>query len=221
MKINDMNIVITGANGALASFLLEHFSLRAAFVVGTVRQLSKESKLKNNEAIIEMDPLDHYSIDEAISWIQNESGDIHVWMNIIGGFVMGNHVEEGYDDWAFMYNTNFMTSLNCCQQILPHMKRSGWGRIINIGSQLAKRGIPLAGPYCASKLAVHSLTKIIALENSNGITCNALVPGIIDTPANRQNMPDSNNSGWVSVEKIANKIEDIISSHESGQLVDV
>ena len=221
MKINDMNIVITGANGALASFLLEHFSLRAAFVVGTVRQLSKESKLKNNEAIIEMDPLDHYSIDEAISWVQNESGDIHVWMNIIGGFVMGNHVEEGYDDWAFMYNTNFMTSLNCCQQILPHMKRSGWGRIINIGSQLAKRGIPLAGPYCASKLAVHSLTKIIALENSNGITCNALVPGIIDTPANRQNMPDSNNSGWVSVEKIANKIEDIISSHESGQLVDV
>ena len=216
-----MTIVITGANGALASYLLEYFSSRAAFVVGTVRQLAETSVPKNNEAIIEMDPLDHYSIDDALGWVNNEAGDIHVWMNIIGGFVMGNHVEEGYDDWAFMYNTNFMTSLNCCQQILPHMKRSGWGRIINIGSQLAKRGIPLAGPYCASKLAVHSLTKIIALENSNGITCNALVPGIIDTPANRQNMPDSNNSGWVSVEKIANKIEDIISSHESGQLVDV
>ena len=72
MKINDMNIVITGANGALASYLLEYFSGRAAFVVGTVRQLAKTSKPSNNEAIIEMDPLDHYSIDEAISWINND-----------------------------------------------------------------------------------------------------------------------------------------------------
>ena len=115
MKTNEMNIVITGANGALASFLLNYFAERAAFVVGTVRQLSKTTKPKNNEAIIEMDPLDHYSIDEAISWVNNEAGNIHVWMNIIGGFTMGKHVEEGHDDWTYMYNTNFMTALNCCQ----------------------------------------------------------------------------------------------------------
>ena len=214
-----MNIVITGANGSLASYLLEYFSTRAAFVVGTVRQLAETSKPKNNAFIIEMDPLDHYSIDEAIVWTNNEAGDIHVWMNIIGGFNMGNHVEEGRDSWAYMYNTNFMTALNCCQQILPIMKHRGWGRIINIGSQTAIKGMPLAGPYCASKLAVHSLTKTIALENSNGVTCNAIVPGIIDTPANRNNMPEADHSGWVSVEIIANKIEEVLSSKDSGLLV--
>ena len=52
MKIDEMNIVITGANGALASYLLDYFSTRAAFVVGTIRQLAKTSKPKNNEAII-------------------------------------------------------------------------------------------------------------------------------------------------------------------------
>ena len=128
-------------------------------------------------------------------------------MNIIGGFSMGNHVEEGYDDWTYMYNTNFMTALNCCQQILPVMKNSGWGRIINIGSQAATHGMPLAGPYCASKAAVHSLTQIIALENCTGITCNAIVPGIIDTPTNRNNMPDADHSSWVTLDSLAKNIE--------------
>ena len=221
MKIDEMIIVITGANGVLASYLLEYFSARAAFVVGTVRQLAQTSTPKNNEVIIEMDPLDHYSIDDAIDWVNNESGDIHVWMNIIGGFTMGNHVEEGYDDWMFMYNTNFMTTLNCCQQILPFMKRSGWGKIINMGSQTAIRSMPLAGPYCASKAAVHSLTQTIALENCNGITCNAIVPGIIDTPANRNNMPDADHGGWVPLVGLAQNIEKILLSNENGLLLEV
>ena len=221
MKIDEMNIVITGANGALASYLLEYFSTRAAFVVGTVRQLSETSTLKNNEAIIEMDPLDHYSIDEAIDWVNSESGDVHVWMNIVGGFTMGNYVEGGHDDWTYMYNTNFMTVLNCCQQILPFMKNSGWGRIINIGSQTAINGMPLAGPYCTSKAAVHSLTQIVALENCNGVTCNALVPGIIDTPANRNNMPEADHSGWVTLEKMAENMEKILLSKKNGLLLEL
>ena len=221
MKINEMNIVITGVNGALASSLFQYFSTRAAFVAGTVRTLAETSKLINNEAIIEMDPLDHYSIDEAIVWINNEAGDIHVWMNIIGGFSMGNHVEQGHDDWTYMYNTNFMTVLNCCQQILPFMKNSGWGRIINIGSQTVINGMPLAGPYCASKAAVHSLTQTVALENCNGVTCNALVPGIIDTQANRNNMPEADHSSWVALENMAENIEKILLSNKNGLLLEL
>ena len=95
MKTDEMNIMITGANGALASSLLEYFSDRAAFVMGTLRQLVETSRPKNNKAIIEMDPLDHHSIDGAIEWTNNEAGDIHAWLNIIGGFTMGNYVEGG------------------------------------------------------------------------------------------------------------------------------
>ena len=221
MRLDEMNVVITGANGVLASYLLEYFSNRVAFVVGTARQLAEVSRPKNNEAIIEMDPLDHHSIDNAIEWTNNEAGDIHVWLNIIGGFTMGNYVEEGRDDWIYMYNTNFITALNCCQRILPLMKRRGWGRIINMGSQTALRGMPLAGPYCASKSAVHSLTQTIALENCNGITCNAIVPGIIDTPANRNNMPDADHRGWVALEGLAQNIEKLLLSNENGPLLEI
>ena len=219
MKLNEMNIIITGVNGVVATALMDYFSGRAAFVVGTVRQLAKSVNNNNTSAIIEMDPLDLYSIDGAIEWINNEAGDIHAWLNIIGGFTMGNHVEEGRDDWNYMYNTNFMTALNCCQQILPRMKLVGWGRIINMGAQVATKGMPLAGPYCTSKIAVHTLTKIIALENGGSITCNALVPGIIDTPSNRKQMPRADHGNWVGPGKIAKKIEGLLLSDENGALI--
>jgi len=165
--------------------------------------------------------LDHYSIGNAISWINDEVGNVHAWLNIVGGFTMGNHVEEGHDDWNYMYNTNFMTTLNCCQQILPKMKQNDWGRIVNIGAQAAVKGMPLTGPYCTSKAAVHMLTKIIALENGNGITCNALLPGIIDTPANRNQMPDADHGNWVSPKQIAMKIESLLLSEENGSLINL
>ena len=136
-------------------------------------------------------------------------------------FTMGKHVEEGHDDWTYMYNTNFMTALNCCQQILPKMKQNGWGRIVNIGAQAAVKGMPLTGPYCTSKTAVHMLTKTIALENGNGITCNAILPGIIDTPANRNQMPDADHSNWVSPKQIAIKIESLLISDENGSLINL
>ena len=221
MKINEMNMVITGANGALASFLLEYFSTRAAFVVGTVRNLAETYKPKNNERIIEMDPLDHYSIDDAIGWINNEAGDIHVWMNIIGGFSMGTHVEEERDGLIYMYNTNFITALNCCQQILSHMKKNSWGRIINMGAKSALKGVPLAGPYCASKSAVHSLTKIIALESGGHITCNAILPGIINTPANRISMPKADYSTWIDLLSLSKKIKAVLCSQKSGLLIEI
>ena len=168
-----------------------------------------------------MDPLDHHSIDSAINWINSEAGDIHAWINLIGGFTMGKHVEEGRDDWNYMYNTNFMTTLNCCQQILPIMKLAGWGRIINMGAQSAIRGMPLSGPYCTSKAAVHTLTKIIALENGENITCNALVPGIIDTLLNRKQMPGADHGKWIRPSSIAVKIEELLLSSKNGELINL
>ena len=133
---------------------------------------------------------------------------------------MGKRIEEGHDEWGYMYNTNFMTALNCCQQILPKMQHNGWGRIVNMGAQAVVKGTPLAGPYCASKAAVHILTKIIALENGNGITCNALLPSIIDTPDNRNQMPEANYSNWVGLQQIAKRIETLLLSDENGSLID-
>jgi len=115
-----------------------------------------------------------------------------------------------------MYNTSFMAALNCCQQILFKMKRAGWGRIINMGSQSATRGMPLAGAYCTSRAAVYTLTKIIALENGGDITCNAILPGIIDTPANRKQVPGADHSNWIAPKQMAVQIEGLLFSDKNG-----
>ena len=219
MKLNEMNVVVTGANGAVATGLIKHFSKKASFVAGTVRHLSKNLENNKNFTLIEMDPLDVFSIERAILWIKNKAGNIHVWMNIVGGFTAGSSVEEGGGDWNYMYNTNFMTALNCCQIILPKMKQQGCGRIINIGARSAEKGMPLAGPYCVSKVAVHILTKIIALENGGNITCNAILPGIINTETNRKQMPGENHEDWTKIGAIACRAEALLLSKENGALV--
>ena len=221
MNIDKMNIVITGANGATAIVLMDYFSKRANFVVGTVRKLSGMQDINGNRAIIQMDLQDHFSIDETISWIRKKAGDIHIWLNVAGGFTMGGHVEEDHGDWNYMYNTNFMTALNCCQQILPIMKKQGFGRIINFGSQAAVQGMPLAGPYCTSKAALHMLTKIIALELPKNLTCNVLLPGIINTAENRKAMPKADHHNWVKPEQIAEKIAEVILSDINGELLKI
>ena len=99
------------------------------------------------------------------------------------------------------------------------MKCAGWGRIINMGSQSAARGMPLAGAYCTSKMAVHTLTKIIALENGGNITCNAILSGIIDTLANRKQMPSADHSNWIAPKQIAVQIEGLLLSDENGALI--
>ena len=90
-----------------------------------------------------------------------------------------------------------------------------------MGAQAAVKGMPLTGPYCTSKTAIHMLTKTIALENGTGITCNALLPGIIDTPANRNQMPDADHGNWVSPKQIAIKIESLLISDENGSLINL
>ena len=112
-----------------------------------------------------------------------------------------------------------MAGIICIIQILPRMKPAGWGRIINIGAQAAIKGMPLSGPYCTSKIAVHALTKIIALENEGGITCNALVSGIIDAPYNRRQMLGADHGNWVGPGKIAKKIKELLLSDKNGALI--
>jgi NAD(P)-dependent dehydrogenase (short-subunit alcohol dehydrogenase family) len=147
---------------------------------------------------------------------------IDVWINCVGGFSMGSSIENDTTNWKTMFDINFLTCLHGSQAALMHMSKQGRGNIINIGSQAAIDGFPDAAPYLVSKSSVHMLTRLIALENThNNITANAILPGIIDTEANRKAMPDEDFSTWQTPIDIALSIERTIDSNESGLLVSV
>jgi len=131
-------------------------------------------------------------------------GGIDVLINVAGGF-RWEKVEDGdIATWDSLYSMNLRSAVVSCKCALPAMLERGRGRIINIGAGAAARAALGMGAYTASKAGVQRLTEALAEEvKDRNITVNAILPGIIDTPRNRLDMPDADFSRWVSPDAIA------------------
>ena len=216
--MNNNVLIITGSDGATAQALIDYFADKYEHVIGFSRQ-QKTSYLQDSVEVMSVDMLAHRQITAAIDTTIGKYGEINGWINCVGGFSMGNLIEDE-DDWESMHSINFITCLNGCKAIIPQLKKQNHGCIINFGSKAALDGFPTAAPYLISKSAVHYLTKLIAMEmNDSQARCNAILPGIIDTPANRTAMPNENYSTWESTQDIGSKINDIFNSNINGKLI--
>ncbi len=158
----------------------------------------------------------------AVASIINRFKHIDCWVNVVGGFSMGNKVQDTSDsDWDKMWTLNYLTTLNCCMAILPLMNNQKFGRIINFGSRAGEYGLAKAAPYSVSKAAVHSLSMTIAKEAEHEITCNLLIPDVVDTAANRKAMPQADFSKWTRPESLVNIIADLFNDERNGELIHV
>ena len=121
-----------------------------------------------------------------------------------GGWAGGRRFDEATEDeWARMLGTNLETVVNVCRAALPHLRKQG-GSVVAVGSRAAEAGGAGMAAYAVSKVAVHALVRALALENRDlGVRFNAVLPGTIDTPANRRAMPEADPSKWTSAEAIA------------------
>ena len=135
-------------------------------------------------------------------------GRIDILAHLVGGFAGGPSIAET-DDTTFqrMFELNVNSAFHIIRAVLPHMRKTGFGRIIAIGSRAAENPGPGVGAYSASKAALVSLVRTVALENKDsGITANVILPGTIDTPANRRAMPTADTGQWVQPAEIASLI---------------
>jgi NAD(P)-dependent dehydrogenase (short-subunit alcohol dehydrogenase family) len=106
-----------------------------------------------------------------------------------------------------MMDINLNSLFHMLRAALPALRRTGDGRIIAIGSRAALEPGPGVGAYSASKAAMISLMKTVALENKDaGVRANVILPGTMDTPANRKAMPDADFSKWVRPAAVASLI---------------
>jgi NAD(P)-dependent dehydrogenase (short-subunit alcohol dehydrogenase family) len=107
---------------------------------------------------------------------------------------------------------NLRTAVACCKAALPYLMKSGHGRIINIGALGAVKAGAGMGPYAAAKAGVAKLTEALADElKDRGVTVNALLPSILDTPRNRLDMPTADFSRWVAPAAVGEIIAFLIS----------
>lgn len=212
MELREQVVVVTGANGAMGSALVKHLQGRARHVVGTLRGATVDWRpVDETLSYVTGNLTERTAVNFVVAEILRHQGSCHAWINVAGGFGMDGPVEEvPLEAWPRMFDLNFITCLNACQAVLPIFKEQGFGRIINFGSAAGDAGMAQAGPYAVSKAAVHILTQTIAREGDGNVTANLIIPTTIDTPSNRQAMPDADFSSWTPPAVIAEKITEIL-----------
>ena len=135
----------------------------------------------------------------ALDEVAARFGGVDVLVNVAGGFRWQTLEDGDPGAWAALYSMNVLTAANMSRAALGHLRRSRAGRIVNIGANAALKAAAGMGAYAASKAGVHALTQSLAEElKPSGVTVNAVLPSILDTPANRADMPDADVTAWVT-----------------------
>ncbi|SFO99045.1 NAD(P)-dependent dehydrogenase, short-chain alcohol dehydrogenase family [Amycolatopsis arida] len=129
-------------------------------------------------------------------------------VNLVGGFGMGPKVHEApVEDFEWQLRLNLRPTYLVSQAAIPHLVAGGGGSVVCLSSRAAVRPFPGAAGYVTAKAAVLAFVAALDAEyRGDGIRANAVLPGVIDTPANRTAMPNADRSGWVAPEEIAKTI---------------
>ena len=200
-------IAITGASGILGSAVAHAALAQGASVALLDHSIQPRHGLADSEAVLNLggvDLTDPGAAEAALQAVVVRFGGLDALLNIAGGFVWEKHEGGSPETWPRMFRLNVLTAANASRAAIPHLKRSAAGRIVNVGANAALKATTGMGGYAASKAGVHSLTQALADELKDaGVTVNAVLPSILDTPANRADMPRADASAWVAPADLA------------------
>jgi NAD(P)-dependent dehydrogenase (short-subunit alcohol dehydrogenase family) len=207
--MNDRTIAISGAFGSLGRAVAQvaaERGLRVAALDVAANPPAGLAERLGPRALL-LGGVDLSSADgarRAMVEIKARFGRLDALVNIAGGFRWQNIEGGDAATWDLLFAMNLKTALNASQAALPYLLESGAGRIVNVGANSAVKAAAGVGAYAASKSGVHRLTESMADELKNrGVTVNAVLPSIIDTPANRADMPKAQFDHWVAPTDLA------------------
>lgn len=148
-----------------------------------------------------------------------ETAPLRALVNLIGGYAGGAPVHETpLDDFERQFAVNVRPTYLVTQAALPHLMAAGGGAVVCVSSRAAVSPFPGAAGYIASKAAVLAFAQAVAVEYREArIRCNAVLPSVIDTPANRAAQPHADHSRWVTPAEIATVIR-FLASDGSGSI---
>jgi NAD(P)-dependent dehydrogenase (short-subunit alcohol dehydrogenase family) len=218
LGVKDKVVAITGGFGSLgvatAAWLIAH-GARVA-LIGRGAAPAKETLppgVGEATRIGGIDLTDASAAREALDAVNTQLGGLDALLNIAGAFRWETVTDGDPASWDLMYELNVKTALNASRAALPHLLRGKAGRIVNIGAGAGWKAGLGTGAYGASKAGVARLTEALAEElKDKGVTVNAVVPSIIDTPQNRKDMPDADFTRWVAPHEIAALIGFLLSA---------
>jgi NAD(P)-dependent dehydrogenase (short-subunit alcohol dehydrogenase family) len=200
--------LITGATGGLGGAVVERFAAEGWNVLGVDKRPGED---RENVRFVEADLFDSEQVERAVAL----AGDsLRAVVNLVGGFAQGGRVHETpIDEFERQFTLNLRPTYLVTAAAIPRMSA---GTVVCVGTRAALRPFPGAAGYVASKAALLAFVRALDAEyREEGIRVNAVLPSVIDTPANRASMPDADHESWVGPPEIAEVIHFLSSDASS------
>lgn len=198
-------VLVTGANGGLGTEVSRGLLEAGATVVGVARSIGVGDPHDSRFHPVSANLTDPEEVRGLTERLASQFQKIDVLVHVMGGFAGGASVAETDDaTWRKMMDLNLNAAFYVLRAVVPVMREAGQGRIIAIGSRQAVQPAAGVGAYSASKAALVSLVQTVAIENKDkNIRANVILPGTMNTAANRAAMPKANFEKWVQPAHVA------------------
>jgi NAD(P)-dependent dehydrogenase (short-subunit alcohol dehydrogenase family) len=209
----DRTVLVTGGAGGLGRSVVEALRQTGWRVVVPVER-SGDLEEREGVSTVVADLTDPDDVARALrAAVAADGAPLRALVNLVGGFAAEQPVAETpLATFERQFALNLRPTYLVTQAALPHLLSSGGGSIVCTSSNAALQPFAGAAGYAASKAAVLAFAKVVAQEHAaEGVRCNAIVPTIIDTPANRAAMPESEHHKLVPPERIARVIRFLVS----------
>lgn len=194
-------VLVTGGTGGLGQGVVRVLRDEGARVVTTSHRPRVEAP--EGVEVEQADLLASEDIAPLVERVLARHGRIDALVCLVGGFAGGSFIQTSEQTWRELVELNVASGVNVIRSALPSMTEQGYGRIVTIGSKPAIDPTPNQAAYAAAKASVIAYTASLARElRGTGVTANCVLPGTIDTPANRELLTKGNPDRWVRPEQI-------------------
>jgi NAD(P)-dependent dehydrogenase (short-subunit alcohol dehydrogenase family) len=212
-----MAVLVAGGTGALGGAVLQEL-LDADYEVSSTWLVERErerieSELGDRVTLIQADLFD----DDAATAAVDAVPDLEAVVNLVGGFSSGPRVHEtSTEEFTRVIQLNLEPGFRLARGAMPRLVQRGGGAFVGVSARTALRPFSGAAAYAVGKAAVLAFIQALDVEYKNdGVRCNAVMPSVIDTPANRAATPDADFSKWVPPEQIARVIRFLVSDESA------
>jgi NAD(P)-dependent dehydrogenase (short-subunit alcohol dehydrogenase family) len=215
MRLDGKVVLMTGGAGALGQRVAPTFAEAGAKVIIVGQR--PPSKQSDGYVTIQADVTEEGEVRRVVDEVLQRAGRIDCLVNLVGAFAMGRVADTDSSLWQRMLTLNVTSAFLLSRAVIPYMLRRREGRVVHVAARAAVEPFPGAAAYIVAKAGLAALIRALSLELAgSGVTVNGVLPGTIDTPANRKNMPEADPSKWVRPESIAQVLVFLASQEADG-----